>query len=80
MDVGMNQFDDVEFTVTKYAAHIPVSDELLWEHGVYIGPERPPIVPTRRAKIQRWTSRKVTALRLRLGSWIAGVDLGDEDP
>lgn len=78
MDAGMSASGEFEFTVKKYATHIPVSDDLLWDTGVYVGPSLPPTVPTRWQRLRSWSSRKVTAFRLRLGSWVAGVDLGDD--
>jgi hypothetical protein len=76
--------DDVEITfdVKKYGAYTPVSDELLMDAGVIEDTRTPKTFaeyfPTRRARLRWRLSLKVAGLRLRLGSWIAGVDLADQ--
>lgn len=62
------------FDVKYYAAHIPVSNELLMDYGL-LPDTRPPTVYTRRQHL-RWAAQaRVRRIRLRLGSWVAGEDL-----
>lgn len=68
----------LEFVVEKYGAYIPISEWMLMEQGL-IDDTRPVIVPTRWQIIKRRTSQKVAELRIRLGSWIAGVQITDDD-
>jgi hypothetical protein len=81
MDVGMSNDDEeiTQYNVRKYGAYIPISDELYLDFLPFVGPELPPIVLTRRQKIASWISRNVADIRLRLGSWVAGVDLDEHD-
>jgi hypothetical protein len=81
MGDGMRYTDpnEPELVVTKYASLIPISEELLVDSLPFIGPERPPIVLTRRQKIRIWMSQTVSDIRLRVGSKIAGVDLEDRE-
>jgi hypothetical protein len=66
--------DEPEFSVKYYAAQIPVSNEWLMDEGL-IPDTRPPVVYTRRQRL-RWAAQaRVRALRLIVGSWIAGEDL-----
>lgn len=69
------------FEVKMIASHIPVSDELLMDEGIIEDTRRVPpySVPTRMSRVRLYTSRFVVRFRRRLGSWIAGVDLYDED-
>ena len=71
-------WDDREITVIKMGGYMPISEELAMEYGL-IPDTRPPVVITRRQRI-RWAIRRwVSNTRLRIGSWIAGVELRDED-
>jgi hypothetical protein len=65
---------DREITVIKMGGYMPISDELAMEYGL-IPDTRPPVVIPRRQRIRN----RVDELRLRLGSWVAGVELRDED-
>lgn len=69
------------FEVKLIASRIPVSAELLMDEGIIedIRPVPPYSVPTRMSRVRLYTSRFVVRFRRRLGSWIAGVDLYDED-
>lgn len=67
------------YSVRKYGSLIPVSEYLLADYLPTIGPERPPVVPTRYQRMRSHITSAVTSVRLRLGSWVAGVDLSDHD-
>lgn len=83
MEDGMRYTDpnDPEITVTKYAMLINVSEDMLIDAGLSDGPSRfPEFHPSRISKIRWKLSQKVASIRLRLGSWIAGVDLDSYEP
>lgn len=82
MGDGMRFTDpnDPEITVIKYSALIPVSEEMLIDAGLSEGPSKfPEFHPSRLDKIRWRLSQSVANMRLRLGSWIAGVDLEDRE-
>lgn len=66
------------FDVKRYAALIPVSEELLMEYGV-IPDTRPPVVIPWRHRVRWAFSEFRHRVGLRVGSWIAGRNL-DYDP
>lgn len=70
MMVSMN---DGQYTVRKFSAMVPMSEELAMERGL-IPDTRPPVhIPWRRRA--RWRVREAIAqARLRLGARIAGVN------
>jgi len=83
MEDGMRYTDpnDPEITVTKYAMMINVSEDMLIDAGLSDGPSHfPEFHPSWISKIRWNLSQKVARLRLRLGSWIAGVDLDSYEP
>ncbi len=74
-----------ELHVTRHAAYLPVSIEMLLDAGAITEAEArargwtPPPRPSRWLRARwRWQDRRA-GLRLRVGSWIAGVDLADRD-
>jgi hypothetical protein len=67
-------WDDREIHVTKAVSFVSLSDELAMEYGLIPDTSPPVVLPL------RWRIRiRINALRMRLGSWVAGVDLRDED-
>lgn len=65
-------------TVTKYGAYVPITDDMAMDYGL-IPDTRPPVRYSRRLRLRWWRQRKVDAVRMRVGSWIAGVDLSERD-
>lgn len=79
MDEPINRSTSVGFSVTKFEAAMPVSDDMLMDEGL-IPDTRPPAPPSgRRVRFRRWRADVVYRWRMRVGSWVAGVDLDEED-
>lgn len=71
--------DSVALDVRKYGTAMPVSDGLLMDEGL-IPDTRPPLPPeSRRVRFRRWRREVVYRWRVRAGSWVAGVDLDEEN-
>lgn len=71
-------FADAAITVHRMTYAIPYSDEQLMDEGV-IPDTRPPAPPVPwRLRARRKIRSAVAAGRMRIGSWIAGVDLNRE--
>ncbi len=67
------------FSVTKFGGMVPISVGTAMDEGL-IPDTRPPVhYFSRRTRFRRWRQRKVDGLRMRVGSWVAGVDLADWD-
>jgi hypothetical protein len=70
--------------VTKLGAQLPVTTDTLMDEGIIpdTRPARPRRTPTR---VTSWTLARsrartvVAGVRLRLGGWVAGVDLAERD-
>ncbi len=81
MTMRLTDPNDPEFVVTKYAHLIPVDEDTLIDAGLSDGPSKfPEFHPTRIMRLRWKMSQTVANIRLRLGSWIAGVDLEDREP
>lgn len=69
-------------TVHKMTAYIPVSCCLLTDTTGVSHCQHPPtprpVIPWRR-RARWWLSGHWSALRMRVGSWIAGVDLEEDE-
>lgn len=75
---GHAETDTTPLTVTKYGAHLLVSDEVLMDAGV-IPDTRPPVrIAWHRRLRWRWQAWRERAGR-KVGGWIAGVDLSEQD-
>jgi hypothetical protein len=72
---GMNM---PALTVTKFGHVMPVSEEILMNEGL-IPDTRPPVPLSRRLRFRWWWRARVDGARLRVGSWVAGVDLSERD-
>lgn len=70
--------DFPELKVQKYASYFPVSEDLAMEYGL-IPDTREPVVYSKRERFSWFIARHVERFRLKLGSWIAGIDLRDDD-
>lgn len=81
MRYNSDEYEEItQYNYTKYGAFIPVSDEMLIDMGLSDRPSKlPEFHPSRIAKIRWYLSLKVASIRLRIGSWVAGVDLRDHD-
>jgi hypothetical protein len=80
--IGLRTLDMLgAWDVKLIASHIPISTDVLIDAGIVedTRPVPPYSVPTRVSRVRLHASRYVTRLRRRLGSWIAGVDLSDND-
>lgn len=72
--------NEPEITVTKYTHLVQVNDDMLIDAGLSDGPSRVPEYHPSWISRARWNlSLKVASIRLRLGSWVAGVDLEDRE-
>jgi hypothetical protein len=76
-----DQPDAPFLTVKRMGYTLPITNEVLMDEGV-IPDTRPKIDLTRRQKLQRARWRleaRIDRWRLRLGSWIAGIDLDQQE-
>jgi hypothetical protein len=70
---------DREISVTKLGGYMLMPDEMAMDEGL-ITDTRPPVARHAPGYPLRWRIREaVTSARLRLGRWIAGVELADEE-
>lgn len=77
---GKATMTDPELTVHKLAAYLPVSCcQMTDSTGVNHCEHPPPPRPPWRRRLRWAVSARWGALRMRLGSWLAGVDLDDRD-
>lgn len=72
------ELDTTPLVVTKYSGYLAVSDDVLMDAGV-IPDTRPPVrTPWRRCLRWRWLVWRERAGR-KIGGWIAGMDLSEQD-
>lgn len=67
-------WDSIEFHVEKTGYFLPVSKEFLMDEGL-IPDTREPVKYSRWQRFKWFVDNNVAETRLRIGSWIAGVEL-----
>lgn len=77
-EIDMRYSDGSEIFVRRYATLVPMSDEQLMDAGI-IPDTRQHIKPNRRTRLKWFIGSNIAEIRLRLGSWIAGVELTNWD-
>lgn len=84
-DIGPDDEDETPhppIQVTKHAAYVQMPDETAMDYGL-IPDTRPPMVLTRRQRWryarQEWTRKTRWRVGVAVGSWITGVQLGEEE-